>query len=114
MNLLDEYFNIQQKIYDYFGYVEKWKVIPLEDRRKYFWYVANDEVYYAKRPEDFDEEIGDHYSDEIYKQRFLSKCIYRAKDYTMICVDTHIDDNKFLAIYDNDKEIIENPFEDEY
>lgn len=47
------------------------------------------------------------YSNEIYTQRFLPKWVYRGKDYTMICVDTHTDGNKFLQIFDNSKEIRE-------
>lgn len=110
MKLLDEYFNLQKQIYDYFGYEENWVVIPIEDRREYFWYYTdNKKVYYAKTMEDFGNE--DYYSDEIYTQRFLPKWVYRTEDYTMICVDTHTDGNKFLAIYDNKRESIENPIE---
>lgn len=112
MKLLDEYFEIQQKIYDYFGYEEEWKVIPLEDRRMYLWYVSEDGVIFAEKIEDF--ETGNYYGDEIYTYRFLPKYIYETEDYTMICVDTHTDGNKFLAIYDSQKRLKEDPIEEKW
>ncbi len=33
--------------------------------------------------------------------------VYRGQDYTMISVDTHVDGNKFLQIFDNKKEVKE-------
>lgn len=111
MKLLDEYLKLQQEIYEYFGYVEQWRVIPIDDRRECYWWLNGDEeVIYADRLEDFDESVGNYYSDEIYTQRHHSKWVYRGKDYTMIMVDTNTDGNKFLAIYDNNKEVPDNPF----
>ena len=97
---------LQNDIYEYFGYEEDWCVFPIEDRREYFWRINGDErdgtVEYCSEPTFTDE---DHlYSDEIFTQRFLSKWVYRGKDYTMILVDTHTDGNKFLAIYENAKQ----------
>jgi len=51
------------------------------------------------------EEWLSFYRNDIYTQRFLSKWVYRGEDYTMICVDTHTDGNKFLQIFNNKKEI---------
>lgn len=103
MKMLDDYFKLQEKIYDYFGYKEDWVVIPFEDRRNFFWHVGEDFVKYAHNTEDF--LTGDFYEDEIYTLRFLPKYIYRSDGYTMICVYTHTDGIKFLAIYDNRMEI---------
>jgi hypothetical protein len=122
MQLLDEYFKLQSEIYDYFGYVEDWVVIPIDDRREYYWSIEGEEtdgqVYFTKSKEnhealvannyDWDQDGvdgNDVYSDEIYTQRHLPKWVYRGSEYTMICIDTHTDGNKFLAIYDNTKEI---------
>ena len=109
MELLDKYFEIQKQIYDYFGYVEDWVVIPLDDCREYFWHLTGegygDEVKYAKEKKNlFNGTEKDGYSNEIYTQRFLPKFVYRADDFTMICVDTHVDGNKFLQVFDNAKE----------
>jgi len=37
MKLLTNYFALQKKIYDHFGYIEDWVVIPLNDQREMFW-----------------------------------------------------------------------------
>ncbi len=103
MQLLDEYFALQKAIYEYFGYVEDWVVIPLDDCREAYWYLTDDAVKYAKTEEELLDE-DKQFGNEIYTQRFLPKYIYRGTDFTMICVDTHTDGNKFLQIFDNAKE----------
>ena len=110
MKLVDDYFKLQKEIYDYFGYVEDWVVIPIDDRRDMYWQLNQNadgrgNVIFSDKP--LTNEMvrdGHFYNDEIYTQRFLKKWVYRGEDYTMICVDTHTDGNKFLAIYSNDKE----------
>jgi hypothetical protein len=49
-------------------------------------------------------EGGATYSAVIYRQRFLPKWVYRKDDFTMICADTQTDGNKYLMIFDNQKE----------
>jgi len=127
LKLLDDYLELQKQIYNYFGYKEDWVVIPIDDRRNYYWTISynlkniknryNWGIYYCESKKimkdlvdcDFEWErnniSGSFYSDEIYTQRFLKKWAYRGKDFTMICVDTHTDGNKFLAIYSNEKEV---------
>lgn len=114
MILLDNFFSIRQEIHDYFGYQEDWVTIPLYDGRDYYWYlnpiygtqdknlIVGGDVVFADTVEDLmDEERGAYYSYQIYTQRFLSKWVYEKTDYTMISVDTHIDGNKYLMIFDN-------------
>lgn len=51
MELLNQYFNLQKQIHDYFGYEEDWKVIPLDDGTDYYWHVTDEEsgvVYFAE------------------------------------------------------------------
>lgn len=110
MKLLDDYFKLQDEIYKYFGYQEDWVVIPLDNATDYYWLIEGDEmtgeVVYAETKEQLaDKEAGEYYANEIYTQRFLPKWVYRAKDYTMIVVDTHTDGNKFLQVFDNAKEV---------
>ena len=105
--LIDNLFNTQQAVHDYFGYVEDWVVIPLDDAREYYWFVDEESgfVRFAEAKETLeDEDAGEYYEDEIYTQRFLPKWVYRTDDFTMISVDTHVDGNKFLRIFDNTKE----------
>lgn len=101
---MNEYFNQLQKVYDYLGFKEDWVVLPLDDRREYHWFVTDDDVVFGDK-DDVINQTGNHYSDEIYKQRFYDKWVYRGEEYTMVMVNTHVDGNRFLAIYDNSKEI---------
>jgi len=104
MKLLDEYFKVQNEIYDYFGYKEDWVVIPLDDARTYFWWVDDNEVHFADTEKELFDEDGNYYVNEIYTQIFLPKWVYRSEDFTMICVDTRTDGNRFLQVFDNSKE----------
>ena len=106
MKLLDEYFKLQKEIYDYFGYEEDWVVIPIDDATDMYWEVDEDKVTFAYSIEQLkDTDAEDYYQNEIYKQRFLPKWVYPGKDYTMICVDTCVDGNKFLQIFNNAKQV---------
>ena len=116
MKLLTEYFEKQKELFEYFGYVEDWVVIPMEDNTEMFWSLdtsgneddntCRGEVIYAVKEEDLgDWDAGEFYSASIYTQRFLPKFIFRGKDYTMVSADTHCDGNKFLMIFDNSKEV---------
>jgi hypothetical protein len=109
MKILSKYFELQKEIFDYFGYKEDWVVIPLDDRRDVWWKLGKsmwgDGIGYAKTKKELVEKSGNYYEDEIYTQCFLPKYVYRGKKYTMVCVDTHTDGNKFLAIYDNKKKV---------
>lgn len=121
MKQLKEYFRLQAEIYSYFGYEEDWVVIPLEDNTDDFWSLSGegrgDELTFSpdktimEKFLEYDRDwetagIGDKiYTDEIYTQRFLPKWVYRGKDFTMVCVDTHTDGNKFLRVFDNAKEV---------
>lgn len=106
MKMLNDYFKLQKEIYEYFGYVEDWVVIPIEDSTDSVWELGADEVRYADTLDQLNNiDAGDYYINELYHQRFLPKSIYKAKDYTMLVVDTRCDGNKFLQIFDNSKQI---------
>lgn len=110
MQLLNDYLEKQKELFDYFGYVENWKAIPVDNATMYYWCLTGEgqgeNVVFANTVEELlDEEAGDMYINEIYTQRHLPKWVYRGADYTMVVVDTHTDGNKFLQIFDNAKEI---------
>jgi hypothetical protein len=113
---IDKFFELQDEVFSAFGYVEDWVSIPLDDGRGYYWKtdffydesgnVCGGYVNFAEFPEQLeDEEAGEYYQNEVYTQRFLPKWVYETENYTMICVDTHTDGNKFLQIFDNSKRI---------
>lgn len=108
--LFDDYYIARQAIFDYFGYVEDWVRIPLEDFRDYYWAISGEGSgcvlrFAASRSQLLDEEKGDYYKYSIYTQRFLPKWVYRKEEFTMVCVDTHTDGNHYLAILENEYEV---------
>lgn len=107
MELLDKEQAIRQQIFDYFGYQEDWRVLPLDDAREFFWKLDGEgpgTVKFANTEEELANEEGLYYKNEIYTQRHLPKWVYRGPDYTMVVVDTNTDGNQFLQIFDNAKE----------
>ena len=101
MKLLDQYFELQKKVYDYFGYVEYSVVIPLDDAREYFWQCDGVTVRFAKTETELVSQAGDYYVYEVYMVRLLPEWVYEGDEFTMICVDTHSDGNRFLQVFAN-------------
>ncbi len=105
---IEVYEEARQAIFDHVGYVEDWVVIPLDDQRRRFWRLDGENrgsVHYADSKEELINEEGNYYTAEIYTQRHLPKWVYRGKEITLVCADTHCDGNKFLFIFDNEKEV---------
>jgi hypothetical protein len=109
MELLDQYQQTLDNIYNYFGFKEAWTVYPIDDRRSYYWCLSNDklEVYFFDSLDEYNpEKLEDaKYSDEILYHRDHPKAIYEGLEYTLIMVDTNVDANKFLTIWDNKKNV---------
>lgn len=111
MKLLNTFTEAERELHEYFGYKEDWVKIPIVDFTHVFWTLTGEKhgdcVHFNYEDEhDPDDKSDDRwkYSFDIYTQRFLPKWVYRREDYTMICVDTNTDGNKYLAIFDNSKE----------
>jgi hypothetical protein len=108
MKPLDEYLELQKKIFSYFGYVEDWRVLPLNDCRECYWYLTGegpgDRVCFAETEEELTAQDGNYFEAEIYTQRHLPKWVYRGADYTLVVVDTHADGNQLLSVFANSKE----------
>ena len=119
MKLLDDYFEIQQKIHDYFDYHDDWKVIPLNSYREFYWYIvdgdeSSGDIRFSPTKEELKDQDGDHfYQEEIFTYRHLEKYVYRAKDYTLILIDTHCDGNIFAGIFSNEKEVDWEEYQDD-
>lgn len=111
MELLDTLNATVKAIHDYFGYREDWVVLPIEDRREMFWWMNEDEgiVRYHDDKDVLLNSYGDYFEDNIYTQRFLPKWVYARDDYTMVCVDTRVDGNRFLAIFTNANRVEQRP-----
>jgi hypothetical protein len=110
MRQLDNYNKAQQELFDYFGYVENWVSIPVEDSREYFWTLYGEgpgHVEFAATSADLlNKDEGNYHEEEIYTQRFLPKWVYRGEEYTMISVLGSTDGNKFLRIFSNSREML--------
>ena len=104
---IDKYFELQEEIFAAFGYVEDWRILPLDDSREYYWRLYGEgpgDVRFAETEALLDDEALEYYQDSIYTQRFLPKWVYRSATLTMVCVDTHTDNNQLLRVFDNLKE----------
>jgi hypothetical protein len=107
MKQLAEYFSLQSKIYEYFGYVEDWVVLPLDDCLDYYWHLEGEgpgKIHFAETEAELNSKTGQYFVDDIYTQRFLKRWVYRGADYTMVCSNPNVDGNKFLRVFDNKKE----------
>lgn len=107
MKLLDQEQAIRQQIFDYFEYVEDWRVLPFDDSTMYYWRLDGESpgnVCFADSEQELTDETGNYYENAIYTQRHLPKWVYRGEDYTMVVVDTQTDGNEWLQILDNAKE----------
>jgi hypothetical protein len=114
MKLLDEYYALREKIYEYFGYEESWQVFPIMDHRRFFWLLLDHKIVFCE------EKISEENEDKQYSALFYSHIsekhhkIYQTENYTMICIDTQCDGNIFLAIFDNSKEQLQDDIDEEY
>ena len=107
MELLDRYNALRAEVFAYFGYVEAWRMIPIDDARDYFWKLDGEDpgaVKFADTEAELASESGQYYENAIYTNRHLPKWVYRGADYTMIVVDTRTDGNKFLQVFSNANE----------
>lgn len=118
---IEKYFNLADEIHEYFGYKEDWKCIPMNSQLDQYWFITGDGRVgdkYVHSPEPLTKESieagSNIYSGSIYTQRFLPKWVYRGKEFTLVCADTHTDGNKFLMIFDNNKECKDDKLKEAY
>lgn len=119
---IDTFFTMRAEIFAHVGYVEDWRVLPLDDSREMFWNVDPAECqtlrFSASREaieywvaqlklghDDYGEYGMEVYQDVIYTQRHLPKWVYRGELLTMVVADTQTDGNKYLKIFANDREV---------
>ncbi|AUR89231.1 hypothetical protein NVP1121O_203 [Vibrio phage 1.121.O._10N.286.46.C4] len=110
MELFSNYEKMKKEIFEYFGYVEDWRILPLVFDTDMYWAVDDVSVVFSEDLSNLIEEdlVGNHYENTIYKQRHLPKWVYRGEEYTMIVVDTPSDGNQCLQVFSNSKEIEDN------
>lgn len=101
--IIENYLEALQEIYNHVGFEEDWVVYPIDDCTKYYWSIDDETVEYADSLEEFISEEGNHYTAEIYKQRFYDKWVYEGKLYTMIFLNPNVDGMKYFSLFDNNK-----------
>lgn len=106
MELMKNYNNALQTLYDHVGFEEDWVVCPIDDSTECFWTIDENQdfVRFADTMEVLASD-GEYYEDEVYKQRFYKKHVYRGEKLTMVFCDTHTDGMKYFRFFDNSKEI---------
>lgn len=102
MDLIKNYNEALQALYDHVGFEEDWVVCPIDDCTDKFWQLLGQSVKFADSMEQFNSD-GDFYRDDIYTQRFYSKHVYEGEKYTMIFCDPHVDGMKWFRVFDNEK-----------
>jgi hypothetical protein len=115
--ILENFFESEKSVHKLFEYIEDWVKIPLADYRDLNWMLIENEdssgkVIYSEKTSDITEDLlssGQNYSSDIYTQRFLSKWVYKSEFFTLISIDTRVDGNKYLAIFDNSFEVKATP-----
>ena len=105
MNLIKNYENALQAIYNHVGFEEDFVVAPIDDCTDFFWETDGEDVYFANSEEELKSQKGNFFIDEVYKQRFYDKWVYEGKDFTMIFCDPRTDGMKWFRIFDNTKRI---------
>lgn len=106
MELLDQLVNAEKGLIEYFGYKERWRHIPFEDYRGYYWSLSTPgTLRFAEKEE---ELFGDLCYDALILYNFSSvesrPEVHRKPDYTLVAVDPQSDNNLLLAVLDNSKE----------
>lgn len=117
--LVDTYFDVKAKIHKGFGYTPDWAETPMDDKRQYPWMlVGGNAGFVVYSPEPLTKESVEAgkkiYGGPVYAQRFLPKWVYRTETHVMISVDTRVDGNKFLMIFDAAKECTDDTLRETY
>lgn len=102
MELVENYNKALKELYEHVGFKEDWVVCPIDDCTDKYWNVVGDTVKYANSEDEFVNEAGEYFEDELYKQRFYSKWIYEGEKLTMIFCNPHVDGVRWFRIFDND------------
>jgi hypothetical protein len=75
MQLLNDYLQKQQELFDYFGYVENWKAIPVDNATMYYWQLNGEEhggeVLFADSKEELFSGEGNYYSNDTDQEQYL-------------------------------------------
>lgn len=98
--MINEFNKARTQLFSHVGFKEDWVILPIEDLSGYYWKIKNNKVLYGLK-HDVEKETGNHYADEIFKQRFYDKWTYEGKELTMIFCDPHVDGVQWFKFFEN-------------
>ena len=101
MELISNYTNALQAIYDHVDFEEKAVVYPIDDATNYYWTIDKSVVNYADSIEELNND--DYYIDYIRREYCYKKSIYEGEKFTMIFCD--VDGIILFKIFDNSKRL---------
>lgn len=116
-DIVDSFFDAREAIFDHVGYVEDWRVLPIDDSRDDFWAVdkhdrewvkyspSREALAYWLEHDDFGPHGDKLYENAIYTQRHLPKWVYRGEELTLVVADTQTDGNQYLQLFRNENEV---------
>jgi len=107
-NDIDQYFEAEIFLYEYFGYTGNQVFFAVNDMRDEYWFICEKEGYlrHAFTEKDLYEK-GEYYEEMIDNKFSRDDYIFKTKAYTMICIYVETEDPRFLEtalIFDNEKE----------
>lgn len=121
--LVDAYVTARAAVCAHVGYVDDWRLFPLDDQTEMYWNIdqapagngsvtwSPDRALVVASIEDENDGSADAidaeiYSGEIYTYRHLPKYVYRGPELTVVLVATGCDLNINLFILRNDREVL--------
>lgn len=112
MELLAQYFQIQQQLFDYFGYRLETRILSLQDRTSHYWlldcpFEKRGQVFFFSEPiTEFVKSAENHSS--LFQPDTLEQWVYPGQDYTLI-VTGQRDLSYKGSIFANAKEVTSTP-----
>jgi len=112
-DLMEEFNKAEQALFDHVGFTPDWVVAPIDDCTENWWDTDGESVVYADPDKKMDliTLSGEHYQDEIYKQRFYDKWVYEGEEFTMIFCNPGVDGMKWFRVFRNDRRVTERILE---
>jgi hypothetical protein len=104
---LDQYNELYVKITDYFGYVDSWLGLSIEDCRGFTWQLTKHGVYYTDSSNIIDV-LDDLFAPRVVD--FKQEWVYRGEELTLLVLRFGLSGNAFLGVFDNNKEIKNEQF----
>ena len=103
-NLIKNFVTAKQELLEHVGLVIDWVQYPIDICIDQYWCISEDSVRFHETEKALKSD-GDYYEDNIFKQRFYQKNVYRGELYTLIFCDPQVDGVKWWRIFNNKKEM---------